>query len=91
VTRPLSERIRDWKWWLEQVLHLVIGGAIAYAFGDLPWWGSAGLSTFLGILRELSQNLRRRKGRWRWDGSKADAAIDVAAWTLGAIIGSVIA
>ena len=91
MSRPLSERVRDWKWWLEQALHAVLGGAIAYAFGDAGGWAAWGLSTVLGVTRELIQNLRRKAGRWVWDGSKADAAVDVGAWSLGAVVGAVIA
>ncbi len=85
--RPLSERMKDWRYWVDQTLHLLIGGAIAYAFEDMGGWGSWGFSTGLGVLRELLQNLRKDG----WHGSKADAAVDVAFWTLGAIIGSLIA
>ena len=85
--RPLSERIRDPLWWLDQVLHTALGGAIGYAFSDLTTMGAIAFSTALGVFRELIQNLRRDG----WHGSKADAAVDVAAWVLGAIIGSLIA
>lgn len=90
MSRPLSERIRDPWWWAEQVLHFALGGAIAGAFADAGAWAAWGLSTTLGIARELIQNLRLRGGRWVWDGSKSDAAVDVGAWTLGAIIGSLV-
>ncbi len=85
--RRLSERVKEWRYWVDQLLHLLIGGAISYAFEDMGGWGAWGFSTFLGILRELLQNLRKDG----WHGSKADAAVDVAFWTLGAIIGSLIA
>lgn len=91
MTRPLRKRVRDWKWWGEQVLHFALGGAIAYAFLDAGGWAAWGLSTGLGIARELIQNLRRRGGRIVWDGSKADAGVDLGAWSLGAAIGAVVA
>lgn len=91
MTRPLSKRIRDWFWWLEQVAHFALGGAIAYAFAAAGGWAAAGLSIALGIARELIQNVRLRAGRIVWDGSLADAAVDVAAWTLGASLASLIA
>lgn len=87
--RPLSERVKDWKYWvLDQGGHFLIGGAIAYAFVDFGAWGSWGFSTFLGLLREIVQNVRFRRGRMRWDGSIADAVVDVAVWCLGAVVGS---
>ena len=86
--RPLSERMKDWRYWVDQTLHLLIGGAIAYAFAfDSPWAIGCPVSIGAGLLRELLQNLRKDG----WHGSKADAAVDVAFWTLGAIIGSLIA
>lgn len=91
MSRPLSERIRDPWWWAEQALHLGLGGAIAYAFADAGGWAAWGLSTVLGVARELIQNLRRSAGRWVWDGSKSDAAVDVGAWSFGAAIGAVVA
>lgn len=91
MSRPLSERVKDWKYWVDQALHLLIGGAIAYAFEDFGTWGAWGFSTLLGILREVVQNVRIRGRRIVWDGSKADAAVDVAFWTVGAVIGSLIA
>ena len=85
--RTLSERMKDWRYWVDQTLHFLIGGAIAYAFEDMGGWGSFAFSAALGIVRELLQNLRKDG----LHGSKADAGIDVAFWTLGAIIGSLIA
>ena len=85
--RTLTERVKDWRYWLDQALHLLIGGSIAYAFEDFGTWGAWGFSTLLGVVRELVQNLRRDG----WHGSKADAAVDVAFWTVGAVIGSLIA
>ena len=85
--RPLSERVKEWRYWVDQALHLLMGGAIAYAFEDMGVLGSFTFSTLLGCARELIQNLR-----WDgWDGSRADAAVDTAFWVLGAAIGSLIA
>lgn len=91
MTRPMSERVRDPRWWLDQVLHFLLGGALAYGFEDLGGWGSFGFSLGLGIFRELVQNLRFNGWRPRWDGSKADAGWDVLSWMLGAIVGSLVA
>ena len=91
MSKPLSERMKDWRYWvLDQGGHLVIGTAIAYAFSDLGGWGAWGFSTLLGIVRELLQNLRF-KGGIHWDGRLDDAGVDVLFWTTGAIIGSLIA
>lgn len=86
MPRPISERVKDWKYWAEQFLHFALGGAIAYAFQDIGGWGSFGLSVFLSVMREFFQNLRADG----WHGSKADAAVDVAFWTIGAALGSLI-
>ena len=91
MSRPLSERMKDWRYWmLDQGGHLLLGLGIAYAFEDMGGWGSWGFSTGLGILRELLQNLRF-KGGIHWDGDPSDAGVDVVFWTLGAVIGSLIA
>ncbi len=89
--RPLVDRVKDWRWWLEQAAHTALGGAIAYAFSDLGTIGGAAFSAFLGLVRELLQNLRFRGWRPRWNGSLPDAGVDMLAWTIGAIIGSVVA
>lgn len=91
MSRPLSERVKDWRWWLEQVVHTAIGGAIAYAFADMGTVGAASFSALLGLLRELIQNLRFKGWRPYWDGSLPDAGVDLLAWTVGAIIGSLVA
>jgi len=90
MTRTLSERVRDPWWWLEQVAHLVLGGAIVYAFSDMGDFGSLSFSTFLGVLRELIQNLRFNGWRPYWDGSIPDAGVDMTAWVLGAILAALI-
>jgi hypothetical protein len=90
MSRPLSERVKDWKCWGEQVAHFIAGGIIAYAFAfDSPWAIGCPLSIGAGLLREIVQNVRF--GPFRWDGSLADAGVDVAFWTVGAVIGSLIA
>lgn len=87
MSRPLSERVKDWRWWVDQVLHLILGGSIAYAFSDMGHVGSFVFSSLLGCGRELIQNLR-----WDgWHGSRADAGVDTIFWALGAIIGSLVA
>ena len=90
--RPLSERVKDWKYWvLDQGGHLIIGGAIAYAFAfNSPWAIGFPVSIGSGLLREIVQNVRFRRGRMRWDGSIADAGVDVAVWCLGAVVGSLV-
>jgi hypothetical protein len=86
--RPLSERAKDWKWWLDQVLHFILGGSIGYAFAfEFPWWVGFTFSSVLGIARELIQNLRKDG----WHGSKGDAAIDALFWIVGAALGSLVA
>ena len=44
----------------------------------------------MAILREIVQNVRFRRGRMRWDGSIADAGVDVAVWCLGAVVGTLV-
>ena len=90
MSRPLSERVRDPMYWVEQAAHFALGGAIAYAFKDAGGWAAWGLSVCLGIVRELIQNLRLRAGRLFWKGSIEDAAVDVLAWTFGASLASLI-
>ncbi len=91
MSRPLSERVRDPWWWLEQAAHTALGGALAYAFSDLGTLGGIAFSAALGLVRELLQNLRFKGWRPRWNGSLSDAGVDMLAWTIGAIIGSVVA
>ena len=89
--RPLSERVKDWKYWvLDQGGHLIIGGIIAYAFKDFGGWGSWGFSTAMAILREIVQNVRIKDGKLIWKGSKEDAGVDVGVWCLGAVVGSLV-
>lgn len=91
MSRPLSERVKDWRYWvIDQGGHLILGCAIACAFSDFGGWGAWGFSTFLGVLREIVQNVRIRGRRIVWDGSMGDAAVDVFAWTLGASLASLI-
>jgi hypothetical protein len=88
MARTLSERVRDWRYWvIDQGGHLLLGLGIAYAFEDMGGWGAFSFSAVLGLVRELLQNLRKDG----WHGSMGDAGIDVAFWTFGAAIGSLIA
>ncbi len=90
--RTLKERIRDWKWWGEQVLHFAIGFAIVWggaivlgAFRVPVAWALPmliGVSCFAGAAREIIQN----DGDPFSKGSREDSLIDVAAWILGAIV-----
>ena len=89
--RTLSERMRDWRYWvIDQGGHFIIGAAIAYAFQDMGGFGTFSFSAVLGLIRELLQNLRRKNGSFYWDGDLGDAGVDMTFWTIGAIVGSLI-
>ena len=36
--RTLIERMRDWRWWGEEVAHWLIGAAIVFFCGTVLWW-----------------------------------------------------
>lgn len=91
MSRPLSERVKDWKWWGEQVVHFLVGGIIVafiaffVAVGGIDPGGWARVSIVAvavwgGALREIIQNFGDT------DGSLGDSIVDMSMWTLGAII-----
>ncbi len=71
MARSLSERAKDWKWWGEQVLHVLMGLSVA---GAALWADSAlecfGLAALFGLIREGLQ--------WPIE-SWPDAGVDLAA------------
>ena len=78
--RTLTERMRDWRWWGEQLLHAIAGAACAALVAYwTPWWASASFGAALGILREITQNLGDESN------SVGDSIADVLCWTMGAV------
>lgn len=96
MSRTLAERVKDWKWWGEQVAHFVVAGAIVgfvelikYWTGFEPghWFDLATLAGAVhgGGLREIIQNFGDT------DGSLGDSIVDQIAWTLGALAAAITA
>ncbi|TFH40900.1 MAG: hypothetical protein E4H01_15770 [Lysobacterales bacterium] len=90
MPRSLPERMKDWRWWGEQVLHFLAGWAIVWcgavvlgAFRvPLDWLPTilVPLACFAGGVREIVQN-------WGdYDGSLGDSIVDLGAWCLGATV-----
>ena len=89
MARTIGERVQDWKWWGEQILHLLAGGLIVapsifIPAGVIPTVVFTALSVWIGGLREIWQNFGDT------DGSLWDSVIDYTAWTLGAILMSLV-
>lgn len=78
MSRPLSERVRDWRYWvIDQALHLVIGGVAA----SVLWLASPILA---GVLAALWVAVLREREQWPV-ASWGDLAIDVACTVLGGL------
>ncbi len=78
MSRPLSERVKDWRWWGEQVAHVVLGAvaALPAVWGPLPAVTALCAGILIAGVREYEQ---RPVGSW------GDLAVDVAAVALGAL------
>lgn len=75
MARSLRERAKDWKWWGEQVAHVLMGAAVSFAalWADAAWECLV-FAVIFGLIREGLQ--------WPID-SWGDAAVDFAAVILG--------
>ena len=81
MPRTLAERAKDWRWWGEQVAHVVLGAvaALPAAWTPLPLVTAPCAALLLAGVREYEQ---RPVDSW------GDLAVDVAATLLGgAIVG----
>ena len=78
MSRTLPERAKDWRWWGEQVAHVLMGLAVAaiafYADSALECFAAAAL---FGLIREALQ--------WPIE-SWSDAGVDLLAVILGGAI-----
>lgn len=85
MSRTFVEKLADWQWWGEQGLHLLAGGVFAIAVAKwLPFWASWGLSTLIGLGREVWQN-------WGDDNNDyLDAGADLLFWSIGAALMSLV-
>lgn len=77
MSRTLTERVRDWRWWLDQALHVAIGAVAA----SVLWVGQpilAGVlaAIWVAALREYEQ---RPVASW------GDLAVDVLATAVGGL------
>lgn len=79
MPRSLAERARDWRWWGEQVAHLLLGAvaALPAAWGPLPWLTCPLAALLVAVIREYEQ---RPVASW------GDLAVDVAATLLGGLV-----
>jgi len=91
MPRSIREKVDDWQWWFDQVLHAIAGGAISTAVNlialvdpELIGPFMQILGTFLGgsagSLREILQNFRDDPAT----NDIVDSHIDSWAWLLGA-------
>lgn len=78
MARTLTERMKDWRWWGEQVAHVLIGAVVALpaVWGPLPAVTAVCAGILVAGIREYEQ---RPVGSW------GDLAVDVAAVVLGSL------
>lgn len=78
MSRTLSERAQDWKWWAEQALHFVIGSAAAavMAVGS-PILGGVLSAMWIASVREFDQ---RPVQSW------GDTLVDWACTVIGGLV-----
>lgn len=83
--RTLSERMADWRWWLEQVAHFGLGAVSAALVAYwTPWYASAAFGAGVGMLREFFQNVGDERN------DVADMIADVLFWSIGAVAMSLV-
>jgi hypothetical protein len=92
AVRDISERIRDWRWWGEQVAHSVAGGAVSSmlcAFGLIDG-ANVPVLCMLGVLAGAGAGATYEILQNRNDDANdiVDSHIDSFAFTLGATISS---
>jgi hypothetical protein len=79
MSRPLSERVRDWRWWGEQALHLALGALVgACTLVEVPVLGCLAAAAVLATVREFVD-------QWPIE-SWGDAAVDWACTALGGLV-----
>lgn len=95
--RPISERVRDPKWWGEQVAHLLIGfafsGLVAGLLGYLATVhlaGAAVCGTIVGTAAGCGWELGQNVGDAPEVGSQVDSIIDLGVWAIGAALGPLV-
>ncbi len=78
------------KEWIDQLAHAAVGAAIValFALVILPIWAAVLLSLAVGIGREIIQRLQ---AGMKWYECREGCRLDLAFWSLGAGIGSLIA
>lgn len=77
MSRPLSERVKDPWWYLEQAAHILIGAtAAAVLWVPFPILAGGLAALWVAILREVEQ---RPVGSW------GDLAVDVACTLIGGL------
>lgn len=84
MPRTLAERVRDWRWWRDQGLHVLLGGlaALPAVWGPLPFLAGACAALIVAGAREYEQ---RPVESW------GDAVVDVACTVAGgAIVGGIV-
>lgn len=78
MSRTLSERVTDWRWWGEQGLHVCLGGATAaFTMIGNPIAACTSAAAWLATVRELID-------QWPVD-SWGDMAIDWVCTVLGGL------
>lgn len=77
MSKTLAERAKDWKWWLEEGLHVVVGAVAA----SVLWIGSPILAGTLAALwaAGLREYEQRPVDDW------GDLAVDVVCTVVGGL------
>ena len=78
MSRPLSERVKDWRWWLDQALHIGLGAVAA----SVLWIGQPIVA---GAAAALWAALLREREQWP-PGSWGDMIVDVLATVSGGLV-----
>lgn len=77
MSRTLAERAKDWHWWFEEALHVVIGAIAA----SVLWIGSPILAGTLAALWAAGLREWEQRPVDNW----GDLAVDVACTALGGL------
>jgi len=78
MARTLSERMKDWRWWGEQLAHILLGGATAaFTLIGNPIGACTAAAAWLGFWREYEQRPIQSWG---------DTIFDWSCTTLGGLV-----
>lgn len=85
----LFAKLDNWNEWKDQLAHATIGAAIVVLFSFvIPILAAVALSLSAAVIREVIQRL---KAGMAWWDCREGCRLDLAGWTVGALIGVAIA